>query len=96
MISREDKHMSLTEYQEKISTISQDKSIFASIKGHIIGKGFLDALNLDLFINHELKHLFIIKPTFLKYTYVDEAYRKLVKFSIPTEDRWEKLCELIE
>ena len=86
----------MNDYQEKQEKISQDTSRFAGIKGRLIGKAFMEALDFDLFISHELINLFINKPTFQKYTEVDEAYRKLIKFSIPTEDTWEKLCELLE
>lgn len=35
---------------------------------------------------------FMEASTFHKYTDVDETYRKLIKFSIPSEYTWEKLC----
>jgi len=33
----------------------------------------MEAIEFDLFIKHEIKHLFLIKPTFQKYTEVDES-----------------------
>jgi len=55
----------------------------------------MEALDFDLLIINEIKNLFIVKPTFQKYTEVDETYRKLVKFPTPSEDRWDILCELL-
>ena len=46
---------------------------------------FLEALAYDLDIQYEIKHIFISKPTFAKYTEVDEVYRKLLKTTIPSE-----------
>jgi len=86
--------MSLTEYQEKIYTMAQVK--FFRYKGTHNRESIPGPLDFNLFISHELRNLFIIKPTFQKYIDVDEAYRRLVKFSIPIRGRREKLCELLE
>lgn len=56
----------------------------------------MESLDFELLIEHEIKHLFIVKPTFQEYTEVDDTYRNLVKFPTPDEDRWDKLCELLE
>ena len=63
---------------------------------HIIGKAFLEALEFDLAIKHEIKHIFINKQTFEKYIEVDEVYRKLINISIPSDERWDQLCGAIE
>lgn len=56
----------------------------------------LEALYFNLTITHEIKHIFLNKPTSKKYTEVDEVYRKLVNLAIPSEDRWDHLCEFID
>jgi len=56
----------------------------------------LEDLDFDLTIKHEIKHIFVNNPTFEKYTEVDEVCRKLVNISIPTEDKWDHLCEIIK
>ncbi len=76
--------------------IAIDKAKFFNIKGTITGKAFMEDLTYDLLIHHEIKHLSITKPTFEKYIEVDSSYRKVLKFSIPDENIWDKLCELIE
>jgi len=59
-------------------------------------KYFLEALDFYLIIKHEIKHIFIKIPSFEKYNKVDETYRNLMKLSIPSEDRWDHLCELLD
>jgi len=70
-----DKLISLSDYNHKLFTIAQDKSKFAGVKGSIIGKACLEALEFDLIIKHEIKHIFINKPIFEKYTEVDETIK---------------------
>jgi len=60
------------------------------------GKAFLEPLAYDLEIQYAIKHIFITKPTFDKYIEVEEVYRKLLKMTIPSEQCWDKLCELLE
>jgi len=76
--------------------MEKQNSKFGGIHGSIIGKDFLETLQFDLSIQHEIKDIFTIKPTFSKYTKMDEIYRKLLKISIPSKKRWEELCVLLE
>ena len=43
----------------------------SSIKGSVTGKVFYEAIENINFIQHEIKHIFTIKPTFSKYNEVD-------------------------
>ena len=88
--------MTLSNYKKKIFMVAKDISKFSGIQGSIIGKSFLETLQLDLSIQHEIKYIFITKPTFAKYTEMDEVYRRLLKVNIPSQKRWEDLCTLIE
>ena len=56
----------------------------------------MDTLQLDISIHHEIKHIFVIKPTFAKYTDMDEVYRRLLKVTVPGHIRWEELCDLLD
>jgi hypothetical protein len=56
----------------------------------------MEALHLDFEIQHEIKHVFVVKPTFAKYTDMDEVYRRLLKVTVPTPIRWEELCDLLD
>jgi hypothetical protein len=91
-----DKLMTLSNYKKKISMVAKDSSKFSGIQGSINGKAFLETLQLDLSIQHEIKYIFITKPTFAKYTEMDEIYRRLLKVTIPSQKIWEDLCTMIE
>ena len=88
--------MNLSDYKKKIATMAKDSSKFSGIQGSITGKAFLETLQHDLNIQHEIKYVFIIKPTFTKYTEMDEVYRRLLKITIPSTQRCDELCDLIE
>lgn len=61
-----------------------------------MGRAFLESLEYDLTILHEIKHLFLAKPNFERYTEVDETLKKMVNVEIPSEQKWDHLCETIE
>jgi hypothetical protein len=90
------KLITLSYYKQKILIVAKDGSKFTGIKGSITGKAFLETLRLDLSIEQEIKYLFITKPTFTKYTETNEVYGRLLKFNIPSHQRWDDLCELID
>lgn len=52
----------------------------------------LEAIKNPIYIEHELKQVFIVKPTFSKYTEADEVCCGLIKFKITNEDQWSDLC----
>lgn len=62
----------------------------------MIGKALLEVLEYDLEIQYEINDIFISKPIFVKYTEVDNVYKNLLKTTIPCEQHWDKLCELLE
>jgi hypothetical protein len=69
-----DKLITLSDYKQKIIKVAKDGSKFVGIQGNITGKPFLETLQLDLSIQHEIKYIFITKPTFTKYIKMDEVY----------------------
>lgn len=91
-----DKLIKLEYYCKKLYTIAVDRAKFGGIKGQIIGKAFMKALEFNLTITHEIRHLFLNKPTFERRTKVDEIFRKMVNLEIPSEERWDQLCDTIE
>ena len=78
---------------KKLREIAKDTTKFANIKGEMTGRAFMEVVSNDVFIQHEIKHIFMVKPTFSQYIEVGEIYRKAKKILLPDEDRWEKLCE---
>jgi len=91
-----DKLMTLPDYKKRFIEVSKDSSKFAGIQENITGRAFMDALQLDIGIQHEIKHIFIIKPTFAKYTDMDEVYQRLLKVTVSSQIRWEELCDLLD
>ena len=47
------------------------------------------------YLQHEIKHLFVIKPTFARYTEADENFRRLNKIQIPNDEAWKSLTDLL-
>jgi hypothetical protein len=89
-----DKLMTLSDYKQNISTMDKDSSKFLGIQGIIIGKAFLETLQPDLNIQHEVKYIFLTKSTFSKYTEMDEVYCQLLKVTILGTQRWDEMCNL--
>jgi hypothetical protein len=88
--------MTLPNYKKRLADVSNDSSKFTGIQGSITSKAFLDALQWDISIQHEIRCIFLTKPTFTKYTEMDEVYRKLLKVNVPNHLGWEELCDLID
>jgi hypothetical protein len=91
-----EKLMTLPDYKKRLTEVSKDSSKFAGIQGSIAGKAFMDALQLDISVQREIKYIFLIKPTFAKYTDMDEVYQRLLKVTVPSHLRWEELCDLLD
>ena len=88
-----DKLMIREDYMKKLKDISRDTSKSSHIKGVMTWRAFYEAINNMSFIQHDIKHIFVVKPTFARYTGVDEIYCKVTKIAIPDEEQWDKLCE---
>jgi hypothetical protein len=84
-----DKLMTLPDYKKRLSELSKDSSKFVGIQGSITSKAFMDALQLDISIQHEIRYIFLTKPTFSKYTEMDEVYWTVLKVTVPSNHRWE-------
>jgi hypothetical protein len=88
--------MTLLDYQKRLAEVAKDSSKFAGIQGSITGKAFLDALQCDISIQHEIRYIFLTRPAFAKYTEMDKVYRRLLKVNVPSHLRWEDLYNLID
>jgi hypothetical protein len=49
-----DKLMTLPDYKKRLVDVAKDSSKFSGIQGNITGKAFLDALQWDISIQHEI------------------------------------------
>ena len=77
----------------KLRDIAKDTAKSSHIKGDVTGISFYEAISNMSFVQHEIKHIFVVKPTFTQYTKVDDIYHKVNKIIIPDEEWWDKLCE---
>ena len=82
----------MEDYMTKIRESAKDTTKFTSIQGRVTGKVIWDLLSNDIFIQHELKHVFPTRRTFRIYTEVDEVYRQVVSTNIPNRKEWNRLC----
>ena len=72
-----DKLMTQEDYNKKMREVARDQVNTSSMKGIPIGKLLYQTFENLFYLQHEVKHLFINKPTFAKYIEVDEIYRKM-------------------
>ena len=78
-----------------------------SIIFHLAKRKFLGILNVPtrkvllqtlenfFYIQHEVNHPFMNKPTFSKYTEAAEIYQRMLKIKLPDKETWEIWCELL-
>jgi len=52
--------------RRRLYTIATNKSKISTRKGNMTGKAFMETLDFDFLIKHEINHLFVVKPTFQK------------------------------
>ena len=77
-----DKLMPQNDYDKKIREFAKEQVNKPSGQGIPIGKLLLKSFEDLFYLQHEIKHLFVIKPTFARYTEADENFRKLKKIQI--------------
>lgn len=91
-----EKLMDIGDYVQKLQGIATDAANMSNIKGNITRKSLLEAINNQIHIQHHLKHVFLVKSSFSKYTDDDEVYRRLIKIKIPKQEAWSDLCDYQE
>ena len=64
-------------------------------KGVPTGKVLHKSVEDLFYLQHEIKHLFVVKLTFFRYIEADENFRKLTKIKLPDEEFWKKLTDLL-
>lgn len=91
-----DKLITQEDYVLKMEEGTRSNIKFSGIKGSMTTREFLETMTNEFFIENEVKHVFTIKPTFEKYTKVDEIYWRVIKLTILDEKRLEELCHLLD
>lgn len=59
------------------------------------GNVLYDTFENLFFLEHEVKHLFLTRPNFAKYTGADEIYKRILKVRFPEAKWWEKMTDLL-
>ena len=89
------KLMKQDDYDKKMREVSKDQANLPSSQGIPIRKVIYKKLENLFYLQHEVKHIFINKPTFSKYTKAYEIFRRMMKIKFPEAEFWEKLIDLL-
>jgi len=87
--------MTQEDYNNKIKELAKEQASTSSIKALPTGKVLYHTFENLFFLQHEVKQLFITRPTFAKYTEADEIYRRKLKIKLPNTESWKKLTDLL-
>ena len=90
-----EKLMVQTEYDKKIRAYAKEQVNKPLPQGSPTGKVILEYFQNLLFLQNEIKHIFIVKPNFAKYTEEDESYKKLKNMKIPSRKQWQEFTDLL-
>jgi len=90
-----DKLMKYEDYHKKMREVAKEASNRSSMKGVPTGKVLLRTLESFFYLQHEVNHLFVNKPTFSEYIEADEIYWRMMKIKLLDEETWEKWCGLL-
>ena len=83
------------EYDKKIREVAKEQAKNSSINGIPTGKMLYQTFENLFYLQQEVKHLFINKPTFAKYRETNDIYRRMVNIRLPDTECWEKLNDLL-
>ncbi len=89
------KLMTQYDYTERLNKLASNQASTSGVKALPTGKVLYDNLENLFFLEHEVKHLFVNRRNFSKYTEADEAYRKVIKMKLPEGEWWTNLKDLL-
>lgn len=75
--------------------MARDQVNTSSMKGIQPSKVFYQTFDNLFYLQHEVNHFFINKPTFAKYTEADEIYKKMLNIQLLDVETWEKINDLL-
>ena len=91
--------MSLENYVEKLNKHVDNQassSTSSSVTKALPTRKILhDNLENLFYLEHEVKHLFRIQPTFSRYTETNETLRKIQRTRIPEAQWWEEMLDIL-
>jgi len=85
-----DKLMTQLDYSDRLRKLAKEQASSSRIKALPTGKVLYDTLENPFFLEHEVKHLFLTKHDFAKYTEADEIYIIMLNVILPKAKWWEK------
>lgn len=90
-----DKLMKQDGYDKKMREISKDQTKLLTSQGIPTGKVLYKNFENLFYPQHEVKHLFLNKPTFSKYTKAYEIFRRMMKTKFLETKFWENITDLL-
>ena len=78
-----EKLMTQLDYDTRLRILAKEQASSSSTKALPTSKVFYNTFENLFFLEHEVKHLFLTKPNFAKYTKVGEIYRRIVNLKLP-------------
>jgi len=60
-----------------------------------MGRVLYDNLENLFYVDHDLKHLIRVQPTFFRYIETDEILRKIQRARIPQQKWWEEMLQIL-
>lgn len=94
-----DRLMRHVDYSHKLSKYAIDQitsSTSASeVKALPSGQALYHNLENLFYIEHEVKHLFTIPPSFFRYTETNQTLRKLQRCKLRELERWQSMLEIL-
>ena len=89
LMPRENYNKNIREYaKEQVEKVGGGQGIST---GKVLVRSFEDLF----YLQHAIRHLFVIKPTFSRHIEANENFRKLKKIQIPSEEDWQSLTDLL-
>ena len=77
--------MASTIYIKRLTKVSKDTSKLTNMKNNMTGKTFFEVISNEVFIQHEIRCIYKLRPIFVKYTKADEVYKNLNRTNIATQ-----------
>ena len=90
-----DKLLTQLDYGDRLRKLAKEQASSSSLKALPTCKSLCDTFGNLFFLEHEVKHLFLTKPNFSKYTEADEIYRRMMNVKLPDAEWWETMIDLL-
>ena len=90
-----DKLIPQLDYGDRQRKLAKEQASSSAIKALPTGKVLYDTLENLFFLEHEVKHLFLTKTNFAKYTEADGIYKRMMNVQLPDAEWWEKMTDLL-